>query len=466
MGKGRTLIRGTLMLAASGLALRGFGILFQMYLSRRIGPAGMGLLQLVLTVGGFAGTLGSSGVRVAALQLTAKACGTGDSRQLSAALHGCLRYGLICSAAVGLGLILLARPIALGLLREAQTVPALRVMGLVLPFVCLTGVMRSCFTACGRVRELVGVELLERILSVGLTVGLLRLAEGGLDRVCAAVVAGSFGAAGCSFGLLYFRFRKTVRERGRALGRPVVSLCVPLALNDYLRSGLGAVEQFLIPYGLEQNGSRVEALAAYGRISAMVFPVLWFPSELILALCELMVSELAKCQARGDTDRLRELVGKSLRYAVFFAGIVAAGLWFGGPKLGLLLFDSEQAGYDLRLFAPMVLFLYLDAMVDGLQKGLGQQLYLVRYNSFTNVIDVVGLYTLLPRFGIAGYLFTYIFSHLVNFFLSLRRLLIVTGEAPKTALTHRALPLQPAAGHSAQVPVPGNQQCVIRNRQR
>lgn len=439
MRKGRTLIRGTLMLAGSGLALRGFGVLFQMYLNRRIGAEGMGLMQLVLTVGAFAGTLGASGIRVASLQLTARAYGKGDLRQLSAALHGCLRYALLSSTTVGLGLILLAEPIGNLLLREPRTAPALRVMGLVLPFVCLTGVMRSCFTACGRVRELVGVELLERVLSVGLTCVLLRLAGDRLARVCAAVAAGSFGAAGCSFALLYLRFRKTVRARGPALGMPVVRLCLPLALNDYLRSGLSSVEQFLIPFGLEQNGSRSEALAAYGRISGMVFPVLWFPSELILALCELMVSELAKCQARQETERLRELVRKSIWFAGLFAAVVAAGLWFGGPYLGKLMFHSSLVGYDLRLFAPMVLFLYLDAMVDGLQKGLGQQLYLVRYNSFTNVIDVVGLYTLLPRFGIAGYLFTYIFSHLVNFFLSLRRLLVVTGEEAASGTRRFAL---------------------------
>ena len=439
MRKGRTLIRGTLMLAGSGLALRGFGVLFQMYLNRRIGAAGMGLLQLVLTVGAFAGTLGSSGVRAAALQLTAKAFGRGDPRALSGTLHGCLRYGLLVSTAVGLGLILLAGPIGAVLLKDPRTAPALRVMGLVLPFVCLTGVMRSCFTACGRVRELVGVELLERILSAGLTVALLRLAGDGLEKVCAAAVAGSFGAAGVSFCLLYFRFRRSLPLRAPALGKPVVRLCVPLALNDYLRSGLGTVEQFLIPYGLEKNGSRSEALAAYGRISAMVFPVIWFPSELVLALCELMVSELAKCQARGDAERLRELVRKSLRFAGAFAAAVAAALYFGGPFFGRLLFRSSLVGYDLRLFAPMVLFLYLDAMVDGLQKGLGQQLYLVRYNSFTNVIDVAGLYTLLPRFGIAGYLFTYIFSHLVNFFLSLRRLLVVTGEEAASGTRRSAL---------------------------
>ena len=110
--------------------------------------------------------------------------------------------------------------------------------------------------------------------------------------------------------------------------------------------------------------------------------------------------------------------------ALYALGVCAA-LWFGGGVLGRVLFRSEQAGRYLRLFAAMVLFLYPDAVVDGLQKGLGQQLHLVRYNSFTNVIDVLGLWLLLPRYGIWGYVFTYCLSHLVNFFLSLRRLLIV-----------------------------------------
>ena len=104
MGKGRTLVRGTLLLTVSGLALRALGVLFQAILAGRIGAEGMGVLQLILTVGGFAGTLGSAGVRVAALQLTARAWGKRDPAGIAGALWACLRYGLLVSAAVGLNL--------------------------------------------------------------------------------------------------------------------------------------------------------------------------------------------------------------------------------------------------------------------------------------------------------------------------------------------------------------------------
>lgn len=422
MGKGRTLVRGTLLLTVSGLALRALGVLFQAILAGRIGAEGMGVLQLILTVGGFAGTLGSAGVRVAALQLTARAWGKRDPAGIAGALWACLRYGLLVSAAVGLSLCLLAGPIGTLLLRDGRTALALRLLGLLLPLPILSGVLRAAFTACGRVRELVGVELAERALSVGATLALLSAAGSDPARLCAAVVVGSYGAAAFSCTLLFLRLTRSLPRRRRL--PPVAATALPLGANDALRSGLGAVEQFLIPYGLEQTGSRRTALAAYGTISGMVFPLLWFPSEVLFALSELMVSETARLLARRDRARLLALVRKSLRLTAIYALGVGTALYLGGGLLGRALFHSDEAGRYLRIFAPMVLFLYPDAVVDGLQKGLGQQLHLVRYNSFTNVIDVLGLWLLLPRFGIWGYVFTYCLSHLVNFFLSLRRLLI------------------------------------------
>ena len=97
-----------------------------------------------------------------------------------------------------------------------------------------------------------------------------------------------------------------------------------------------------------------------------------------------------------------------------------------GP-LAQLLYRSVEAGRLLRLFAPVALVLYLDALVDGMLKGLSEQVANVRYNTITSALDVALLFVLLPRYGLGGYVFTFIAAHLVNFALSLRRLLRVTG---------------------------------------
>jgi stage V sporulation protein B len=82
--------------------------------------------------------------------------------------------------------------------------------------------------------------------------------------------------------------------------------------------------------------------------------------------------------------------------------------------------------------------LYCDAITDAMTKGLGQQKICVRYNILTSAMDVVFLYLLLPTYGMQGYFFSFLVTHLLNFILSLRRLM---------KITHMKLPLQiPAAG--------------------
>jgi O-antigen/teichoic acid export membrane protein len=43
-------------------------------------------------------------------------------------------------------------------------------------------------------------------------------------------------------------------------------------------------------------------------------------------------------------------------------------------------------------------------------------------------MDVTLLYVLLPRYGIGGYFFSFLITHAINYFLSIRRLLWITKE--------------------------------------
>ena len=60
------------MLTGVNLLLRFVGTSFQVYLSGRIGAAGIGLLQLVMSVGSLAMVTGMAGIRTATMYLTAE----------------------------------------------------------------------------------------------------------------------------------------------------------------------------------------------------------------------------------------------------------------------------------------------------------------------------------------------------------------------------------------------------------
>lgn len=429
MGAKPTIAQNVGLLTAANLLMRGVSMLFQVYLTARVGAAGVGLLQLILSVNLFAVTLGTSGLRVAALYLSAEAYGLRRYGGVRQAMVWCLTAGLLLSALVGGAMMAFAEPLALSVVGDLRAVLSLRLLGLTLPLSCLSMILSGCFTACGQVRTLVAVEVGDKAATVVLTMLLLQQGVAGdLAHACAAIVGGNALAAVGSVAVLLGLLRRWLGklDGGGAMpdmGRRLLGIAGPVAVSDYLRSGLGTLEQFLIPWGLGRfGGSHTQAMADYGVIHGMVFPVLMFPCTVLYAVADVLVPELARCRAEENQRRIRHVAGRCLRQGFLYAAAVAAVLWLLAMPLGQLLYRSDDAGRYLRLFAPAVVMLYLDCLVDGMHKGLGQQVYTVRVNTLTSILDVALLYLLLPRWGIAGYYVSFWVSHGVNFYLSIRRL--------------------------------------------
>lgn len=434
MRQKRSLLRSTLLLTLASMSLRCSALYFQAFLASSIGAAGVGLLQLVSSVGFFAMTLGTSGIRVGAMYLCAEEYGHQRPGGVCQAVHCSITYGLVFSVLVGTGLILFAESLSRRWLGDPQAAGCLRLFGLFLPVSCLWTILDGYFTACSKIRQFVAVEFLDRCVSIAFTLLLLLFWAGdSVGRSCSSVILGNCLGTLTGTGILFFLYNRDrrkvppVRSGNGTMMRKLFRLCLPLAFSDYLRSGLSTLEQFLIPWGLTKSGAgHTASMAVYGTIHGMVFPVLMFPSVVFSSLSDLLVPELAICQAKNDTRRIHLLTRRCLKLGFLFSAAIACLLFCLAMPLGRLLYRSPQAGFYLRLFSPMVLILYMDAMTDGMLKGLGQQVYCVRYNTLTSFLDVPSLFFLLPAIGIPGYLITFAVSHVLNFVLSLRRLITVT----------------------------------------
>ena len=70
--------------------------------------------------------------------------------------------------------------------------------------------------------------------------------------------------------------------------------------------------------------------------------------------------------------------------------------------------------------------MYLDNSVDCMLKGLGEQMYCMRVNIIDSIISIILIFTLLPAYGIRGYVAVIFITELFNTALSLLRLIKVT----------------------------------------
>lgn len=430
MAKKSPIFYSALLLTGVNLLLRLVSTSFQVYISGRIGAAGVGLLQLVLSVGGMAMTAGIAGIRTATMYLSARELGTNRPENIGHILSGCMLYSILCSGTVALLLYSFAPVLAQQWIGDIRSANAIRLLACFLPVSCLCGVMIGYFTAANRIGTLAAVEIAEQFFSMAVTMSALVFwAKEDPGKACQSVVLGS-GVGACVTLSLLTALRLLERPpKGTPfpLRKKLLDTAVPLALADDLKAGINTTENLMVPKRLALYPGAGDPLAVFGTVCGMVFPVLMFPAAIVFSLAELLIPEMARCHAAGSRIRIQYLAKRSLRVVLIYSCLFCGFLRLLAEPLCQWLYDSADAGNYLALYALLAPMLYCDAIIDAMNKGLGQQKICVRYNILTAALDVLFLFLLLPKYGMNGYFASFFVTHLLNFILSLRLLIKTAG---------------------------------------
>lgn len=424
MSKRLPMVYSALLLTGVNLMLRFVSTSFQVHITARIGPEGVGLLQLVMSVGSLALTAGMAGIRTTTMYLTAEELGKKQPGNIKWVMRGCFLYSIVASGIVAAGLYLFAPKIAEVWIGNPQVTGAVRIFSVTLPLTCVCGCLTGYFTAASRITVLAAVEIGEQLCYMAFTLGALNLWGHTAEAACQCVVLG--GGVGSVFTILCLTVLRHAEHREAGPKIPIrsrlLAAALPLAAADDLKSGITTLENLLVPKRLALYAGEVSPLGAFGRVCGMVFPILMFPAAILFALAELLIPELARCDASGNKARIRYLAGKSLRFAMLYGFICGGGLFLLARPLCQGIYRDEAAGDFLRWYACLAPMLYCDAITDAMSKGLGKQRVNVQFNILTSAMDVALLFILLPKMGMTGYFISFLVTHAVNFLLSLNLL--------------------------------------------
>lgn len=430
----KRLIMNTALLTGSSLAMSAISMAFQVWLAARIGSAGIGLYQLVLSVAFLCTTFAVSGIRFAATRLVSEELGHERSWSVAAAMRRCFAYSLFFGLSALTVLWSFAEPIGFLWIGDARTVRSLKLIAFSMPFMSLSSVMSGYFTACGRVWKPTVVHLGEQLITIGFVAFFLTHSPAGdIEKNCAAVMLGNVCGDAISFIcmlLFYLTDRHSVRDYSAQklkLTSRMLKVALPLAVSAYARSALSTLEHLLVPRGLKAAGfSADRALSGYGVIQGMVLPILSFPACILMALAELIIPELTEAQVRGNEGDISKTVSSLIKKGLGYSSAVALVLFIFADKLGVRIYSSPEAGDYLRLLAPLIPIMYTDMVADGCLKGLGQQLWCMGINLLDALLGVLLVWQVLPVFALKGYICIIYFNECLNFALSIMRLGKVT----------------------------------------
>ena len=438
-------LKNAALMTGADVLLRLAGMGLRIYLANALGGEGMGLYQLVLAVYALFVTLATAGVSVAATRLMAEELSRGRAEA---------RGMLVRLLAAGLGLGAFAMAAQFGLaglaaawwLGDARAAGALRAAAFGMPWMAVSAVLRGFFIARRRVEPNVLSQLAEQTVRIGVVYVVL---EQGIllgwdhGRKCTAVLAAtalSEAVSACMMLLFYHRearrcFAGEKARRPRDPARRLWDILWPVEGGRCLASALHTAENMLVPACLTvcllDAGGRSAAVAQYGSLKGMALPLLTFPFGLLGSLSVLLMPEITQAHIRGERARLDCLLDRMLRLTGCFSALAGALFWVWGEPLALLLYHSQEAGFYLRVLGPAMPLMYLESMVDGAMKGMGEQKAVFRYSLWDAVLRIAGVLLLLPRWGMKGFLWVILLSSAYTCQMNTARLLHVSGLQPR-----------------------------------
>ena len=440
---GQSYLKNAALLTGADVLLRLAGMGLRIYLANALGGEGMGLYQLVLAVYALFVTLATAGVSVAATRLMAEelARGRAQARGMLVRLAG---TGLLLGAAAMAAQYGLAGAAARWWLGDVRAAGALRVSAFGMPWMALSAVLRGFFIARRRVEPNVLSQLVEQSVRIGIIWYALEWGNApDVSARCTAVLAATAVSEAVSACILLLFYRgEAVRafgaEKARRPADPARRLWEilwPVEGGRCLASALHTAENMLVPACLTvcllDAGGRSAAVAQYGSLKGMALPLLTFPFGLLGSLSVLLMPEITQAHIRGERARLDCLLDRMLRLTGCFSALAGALFWVWGEPLALLLYHSQEAGFYLRVLGPAMPLMYLESMVDGAMKGMGEQKAVFRYSLWDAVLRIAGVLLLLPRWGMKGFLWVILLSSAYTCQMNTARLLHVSGLKPR-----------------------------------
>ena len=435
------LVRQTLGLSGSHFVVRVLGFLLRILLSRELGAAAMGLVELAHSAQQLLITPVVSGLPAAVSRMSARA--EGNPARQTRVLRVALALALCVSLPLTAVAFLLRGRIA-AWLGDARTLVALLCCLPCIPVLAVSCVLNGYFYGTGRPALPAAGELLEQGLRFFLCLRLCAWLTG-MPLALRAAIPAAGTLAGEVAGLLLMLpfcvvpllFTHGSGSRRAALSE-LLSLSLPLTGMRLVSSLTRTVNATLIPARLVASGlPGSEALSQLGMMNGMLMPVLLLPSFITCSLSMVCAPEMARRQAQGQP--LRRLCLRTLGVALAVGLCAMGGVFLFAPLVSRMIYRQAELLPLLRRCCALIPVFALSQVVGGLLNGLGMQREVLRITLLCGVIGVVLNYLLVaqPALRLWGAVIALSITQVLALVLSARTLHQAT-ISPKPALPRQS----------------------------
>ncbi len=415
----QNILRSAAGLMISGILAKTVEFLFRAYYSTRLGSEGMGLFSLVFSFHGLILTVATGGLGVAVSKTVSGQYAQKDYGGIKRTMLAALVSVFVLSSAMIAGVYLFSSQIAIVFLKEPRIQKSIILLAPSILFMSISYCIKGYFYASRKVVIPASSEFLEQAVKIITITYLLNLwLPRGVECGCEAVFLGiSIGEFSSCLYLAAFYIRSNIMNShpcGVQNPLPVlVRVALPAMTSSLTSSFLRMQEDVLILSGLRKSGlDQSLALSEYGIIKGMVMPLIVFPLTLLSSFFTLLVPEISRAQGMRNKTRLKTLIARIYRFALFGGFLVCTVFVAFANELSSWVYSAPRIARSVRIIALLSPIMFSDSVSCGILNGLGRQSALLVYSLSDSVLRLVLIYLIVPYMGIRALFFIIIISNI------------------------------------------------------
>ncbi|OOM76765.1 stage V sporulation protein B [Clostridium sp. BL-8] len=425
-------LKNSFLLVSSNIATGILGFIFSIYLSKILGPEGMGLYNLVMPIYNLFICLMTAGIVASISKITAVYAQKGEHNNIVRTIRVVSLFNITWAFLIGIIVFLFAPILGKYGVNDVRTINAIKVICPAMVCIAISNILKGYFYGTSKITVPAIIDICEkamRILTVSLLIFLTKAhtLEGMVTLATVALCIGEFQ----SLFFLYIYYKYSINKIPKSHEKPegrvqllfdVIIIAVPLLLNGFLTNILGTLSTLIVPRRLLAAGfSYSEALSMIGKYTGMALSIITIPLIVVSTINTLLIPDLSQSLVLGKQYEASIRIKKVIKVA-FLLGIATTIICNVIPDaLGKMFYDRVDLGMYIR-FASLTAPIFFPAVtMFGILNGLNRQNIILRNSMIEAIIELICLYifTAIHSINIFGYSLTMLIACTVGFILNI-----------------------------------------------
>lgn len=424
-----SIAKDTIRLTIVSFILQGLGLLLNVIISNKLGTASVGVMTLITSLFSFIMVLANGNIFISTSRFVSEEIGSGN-RNVSKIMRLSMGFSFTLSTAFSAVSFALAKVISAHSGGAEELALSVRIIALSLPPAALGSCIKGYFNGNRNVKIPCMGDIIEFSAKwVSLMLGTVFLLDRGVSVYLLISVSILIGEA---VSCIYFVMNYSAAYREFSvlpMGKPRIGkiatylkFSLPIVASGYVQMIMSSLNEALVPIALlKYNSSTDRAMSEYGMFEAMIMPAVFFPSVILTSLSSIIIPEIAGASSAGNISRVRNLIIKTFDRAFKYSFFIAGMLLMTGRGIGAVLCPSDTLVSEtlVKMF-PVVPFIYLEIVLEGIIKGLGRQNFSTLNSLCEYIIRILCVVIFVRLYGFAGVLISYyasnIYSNIVRIF--------------------------------------------------